>query len=104
MQQTTLLAGIIPSAKKLSTWSWTVFENWQTTVPDTMACFFRVFFCFRFQSQFAKTNGVAVFPFFFDNLLARWFRGLQGFCVYNACGGGTGSGLGCLMLERLSVT
>lgn len=30
-------------------------------------------------------------------------RGLQGFCVYNACGGGTGSGLGCLMLERLSV-
>ena len=27
--------------------------------------------------------------------------GLQGFCVYNACGGGTGSGLGCLMLERL---
>ena len=28
-------------------------------------------------------------------------RGLQGFCVYNACGGGTGSGLGCLMLERL---
>ena len=30
-------------------------------------------------------------------------QGLQGFCVYNACGGGTGSGLGCLMLERLSV-
>ena len=30
-------------------------------------------------------------------------EGLQGFCVYNACGGGTGSGLGCLMLERLSV-
>ena len=28
--------------------------------------------------------------------------GLQGFCVYNACGGGTGSGLGCLMLERPS--
>ena len=26
--------------------------------------------------------------------------GLQGFCVYNACGGGTGSGLGCLMLDR----
>ena len=23
--------------------------------------------------------------------------------MYNACGGGTGSGLGCLMLERLSV-
>merc|ERR1712078_812041 len=29
--------------------------------------------------------------------------GLQGFMVYNAVGGGTGSGLGCLMLERLSV-
>lgn len=29
--------------------------------------------------------------------------GLQGFCVYNACGGGTGSGLGCLMLERLRL-
>ena len=33
------------------------------------------------------------------DLLDGW--GLQGFCVYNACGGGTGSGLGCLMLERL---
>ena len=28
---------------------------------------------------------------------------LQGFMVFNACGGGTGSGLGCLLLERLSV-
>merc|ERR1711879_903941 len=28
---------------------------------------------------------------------------MGGFMVYNACGGGTGSGLGCLMLERLSV-
>merc|ERR1712176_802507 len=27
----------------------------------------------------------------------------QGFMVFNAVGGGTGSGLGCLMLERLSV-
>lgn len=36
--------------------------------------------------------------------LVKFFgQGLQGFCVYNACGGGTGSGLGCLMLERLSV-
>ena len=54
MQQTTLLAGIIPSAKKLSTWSWTVFENWQTTVPDTMACFFRVFFVFVFNHNLRK--------------------------------------------------
>merc|ERR1712137_1199630 len=28
---------------------------------------------------------------------------MGGFMVYNACGGGTGSGLGCLLLERLSV-
>ncbi|CAJ1444392.1 unnamed protein product [Effrenium voratum] len=35
--------------------------------------------------------------------LADNCTGLQGFCVYNAVGGGTGSGLGCLMLERLSV-
>ena len=33
--------------------------------------------------------------------LADNCTGLQGFLVYNACGGGTGSGLGCLMLERL---
>ena len=26
-----------------------------------------------------------------------------GFMIFNACGGGTGSGLGCLLLERLSV-
>ena len=35
--------------------------------------------------------------------LADSCTGLQGFLVFNACGGGTGSGLGCLMLERLSV-
>merc|ERR1712159_681784 len=35
--------------------------------------------------------------------LADNCTGLQGFVVFNACGGGTGSGLGCLMLERLSV-
>merc|ERR1711862_968567 len=29
--------------------------------------------------------------------------GLQGFMIFNAVGGGTGSGLACLMLERLSV-
>ena len=28
---------------------------------------------------------------------------LQGFFIYNALGGGTGSGLGSLLLERLSV-
>ena len=35
--------------------------------------------------------------------LADNCTGLQGFLVFNACGGGTGSGLGFLMLERLSA-
>ena len=35
--------------------------------------------------------------------LADNCTGLQGFMIFHAVGGGTGSGLGCLMLERLSV-
>merc|ERR1719408_278841 len=35
--------------------------------------------------------------------LADNCTGLQGFMIFNAAGGGTGSGLGCLILERLSV-
>ena len=35
--------------------------------------------------------------------LADNCTGLQGFLVFNAVGGGTGSGLGSLFLERLSV-
>ena len=35
--------------------------------------------------------------------LADNCTGLQGFMIFNSAGGGTGSGLGCLMLERLSV-
>lgn len=35
--------------------------------------------------------------------LADNCTGLQGFLVFNAAGGGTGSGLGSLLLERLSV-
>jgi tubulin alpha len=35
--------------------------------------------------------------------LADACSGLQGFLVFNAVGGGTGSGLGALLLERLSV-
>merc|ERR1711871_1820262 len=35
--------------------------------------------------------------------LADNCTGLQGFLVYHATGGGTGSGLGALLLERLSV-
>jgi len=35
--------------------------------------------------------------------LADNCSGLQGFLMFNAVGGGTGSGLGCLLLERLSI-
>merc|ERR1711998_578507 len=35
--------------------------------------------------------------------LADNCTGLQGFAIYHAIGGGTGSGLGSLLLERLSV-
>ena len=35
--------------------------------------------------------------------LADNCTGLQGFLVFHATGGGTGSGLGSLLLERLSV-
>ena len=35
--------------------------------------------------------------------LADNCTGLQGFLAFNAVGGGTGSGLGALLLERLSV-
>jgi tubulin alpha len=35
--------------------------------------------------------------------LADNCTGLQGFLCFNAVGGGTGSGLGSLLLERLSV-
>jgi hypothetical protein len=35
--------------------------------------------------------------------LADNCTGLQGFMVFHAVGGGTGSGLGSLLLERLSV-
>jgi tubulin alpha len=35
--------------------------------------------------------------------LADNCTGLQGFMAFNAVGGGTGSGLGSLLLERLSV-
>merc|ERR1712071_244801 len=51
------------------------------------------------------TIGKEIVDLVLDRLrkLADNCTGLQGFMVFNACGGGTGSGLGCLMLERLSV-
>merc|ERR1712193_365096 len=51
------------------------------------------------------TIGKEIVDLVLDRLrkLADNCTGLQGFVVYNACGGGTGSGLACLLLERLSV-
>merc|ERR1711937_610201 len=51
------------------------------------------------------TIGKEIVDLVFDRLrkLADNCTGLQGFMVYHAAGGGTGSGLGALLLERLSV-
>merc|ERR1719353_2765388 len=51
------------------------------------------------------TIGKEIVDLVLDRLrkLADNCTGLQGFMIFNACGGGTGSGLGCLLLERLSV-
>ena len=51
------------------------------------------------------TVGKDIVDHLFDPIpkLADNCTGLQRFMVFNACGGGTGSGLGCLLFERLSV-
>jgi tubulin alpha len=51
------------------------------------------------------TIGKEIVDLVLDRLrkLADNCTGLQGFMIFNAVGGGTGSGLACLMLERLSV-
>ena len=58
--------------------------------------------------QFARghyTIGKEIVDLALDRIrkLADNCTGLQGFLVFNAVGGGTGSGLGSLLLERLSV-
>ena len=62
-----------------------------SSIKNSFSCFSSVQYCFVYD-----VHGFVLF-------LQVAVQGLQGFCVYNACGGGTGSGLGCLMLERLSV-
>uniref|UniRef100_A0A804QPW0 Tubulin alpha chain n=1 Tax=Zea mays TaxID=4577 RepID=A0A804QPW0_MAIZE len=51
------------------------------------------------------TVGMVIVDLCMDRVrkLADNCTGLQGFLVFNAVGGGTGSGLGSLLLERLSV-
>ena len=54
---------------------------------------------------FVHTVGKEIVDLCLDRIrkLAYNCTGLQGFLVFNAVGGGTGSGLGSLLLERLSV-
>jgi len=51
------------------------------------------------------TLGKEIIEYSLDRIrkLADACSGLQGFLIYNSIGGGTGSGLGSLLLERLSV-
>merc|ERR1711975_4541 len=60
-----------------------------------------------FNTFFSETGAGKHVPrcLYLDRLrkLADQCTGLQGFMVFNTVGGGTGSGLGALLLERLSV-
>nr|XP_027124390.1 tubulin alpha chain-like [Coffea arabica] len=55
------------------------------------------------QLSVAEITNSAFEPWFKDSVESLLERGLQGFLVFHAVGGGTGSGLGSLLLERLSV-
>ena len=103
-QQTILLADTTPSGRKLSTSCWTGFVSSQTTAQARNA-FLKTVLLLYWQSnsklwlEICAASNQILGPSLWHTRLS----GLQGFCVYNACGGGTGSGLGCLMLERLSL-
>ncbi|KAF2557038.1 hypothetical protein F2Q68_00015846, partial [Brassica cretica] len=58
-----------------------------------------------FNTFFREALGKEIVDLCLDRIrkLADNCTGLQGFLVFNAVGGGTGSGLGSLLLERLSV-
>ncbi|KAJ8437149.1 hypothetical protein Cgig2_016892 [Carnegiea gigantea] len=56
-----------------------------------------------FNTFFSETSAGKHVPRAVVRKLADSCTGLQGFLVFNAVGGGTGSGLGSLLLERLSV-
>lgn len=59
--------------------------------------------CIIFSDFFAVGKEIADVCLDRMRKLADNCTGLQGFLVFNAVGGGTGSGLGSLLLERLSV-
>lgn len=73
-----------------------------------MVSIFKTFTYFLFCSwlvPFCSTVGKEIVDLCLDRIrkLADNCTGLQGFLVFHAVGGGTGSGLGSLLLERLSV-
>lgn len=85
-----------------------------TTTPTTlfyhsiMVSIFKPFTYYLISSwlvSFCSTVGKEIVDLCLDRIrkLADNCTGLQGFLVFHAVGGGTGSGLGSLLLERLSV-
>ena len=99
MPRTILLVDIIRSGRRSLIWSSTESESLQTTVLQLLEI------DFRFVDSVQQNTSHALLKQYMSEEMSAMLAGtgLQGFCVYNACGGGTGSGLGCLMLERLSV-
>ena len=111
--------GTTPLAKRLWTWFWIVFANLQTIARVAIFVHSHIFFWFAKMICFVVYGWNGNCLLFVVSWIVQKYTpsqtmtavlmttnktwGLQGFCVYNACGGGTGSGLGCLMLERLSV-
>ena len=99
MQQTTLLVDIIRSGKRSLIWFLIESESLRTIVLQLLEI------RFADPTQPTPSHTLNHLKPNMSEEVSKSFAGtgLQGFCVYNACGGGTGSGLGCLMLERLSV-
>lgn len=84
------------------------------TIPVSIFCIKTLFELISFSSSFfiivifdciLFSVGKEIVDLCLDRIrkLADNCTGLQGFLVFNAVGGGTGSGLGSLLLERLSV-
>jgi hypothetical protein len=81
------------------------------TIPVSVSLVFFPFLIFYITDLvilmifFVVTVGKEIVDLCLDRIrkLADNCTGLQGFLVFNAVGGGTGSGLGSLLLERLSV-
>ena len=77
------------------------------TTPVTLSHLIYVFYPFHINCLHVLfvSVGKEIVDLCLDRIrkLADNCTGLQGFLVFNAVGGGTGSGLGSLLLERLSV-